>query len=410
VRALVPAEELLHLPLEEAALLPNVLSRVSELLGQDASASLGVLSARTEEALAAHANRAEETLMMRVTQREVDEYRLPEADRSVTAQRDVNIVLDAASKLAEYLGESLNRSAVEHHARVETLRTGWWANRFAVLDALHQALEQSAPRTARRLSEVRAFRDPGPPGALIARLEELAVAPAKPEASVPIARQVTVAGVQLTRADLDPDLARGSDGHVGSELRRHVGQHVDFEALRAPTPPPVLSRVHRGGWSGGSGGVFSLERQDEREINGLLGEAFVYEQFRELLPGFDYQCWRSSNAVRYGVSREGDDALGADFVYRDVSGSLTGRADAPEVYVEVKATSDEGAAPFEMTDNEWETALRIHLEGAVRAYVIVRVAHVRTTPMICRLFVDPVYLSENGFLIVEASNRRVRGW
>lgn len=379
------------------------------LLTSETAGTLTVLQARLREASIATDAAVEDALRASVSQREVDEYRLPEDARTASAERDVNIVLDAAQRLAPRFDEIVDATRVRDSGRVAVLAGGWWANRFTVLAALRQALEDVAPLTTRRLSDARAFHDPGPPGALTARITELSdsVPPPRSATPSPAARVVQLGGVRVGRDVLDRELAQGSDGIIGTELRRHAITRIDFDEIRRVEAGPLSSHRGRGGWSKGGGrSAFGGESQDDREINGLLGEAFVYELLREQLPGFDYQCWRSMNGVKYGVASEGDDALGADFIYRDLGGVLTGRADAPEVYLEVKATSSEGEVPFDISRNEWETAFRIHLEDVARVYAIVRVEHVRSSPALNRIFLDPVRLNRDGRLKVEWKDLR----
>ena len=409
VRELEPSTKLLQSLGSEAESASDVLARARQVVGQSPG-ELGVLRARLEEATSGRASDALDALLARVATREVEEYRLPEASRSASATRDVEIVLDAAVRLAPLLSETVDAAAIREEGRVAALRMGWWANRFAVLDPLRQALGSGAPETSRRLSEERAFRDPGPPGALVARLRELATRESDVERAAVVPRSVTIASVSLPATEVDADLSRGSDGCIGAEVRRHVPATLDFALLRQLTSPTVPSRAV-GGARGRRGGTnrSPAETESDRQLNGLLGEVFVYELLRDRLPGFDFQCWRSSNAVRYGVATECDDGLGADFLYHDVAGTLTGRADGPEVYVEVKATSGEGKTPFELSANEWETALQIHHERGSRAYVIIRISHVRSEPIVHRVFVDPVQLKRDGLLVMEDADLRVFG-
>ncbi|MDQ2668796.1 MAG: DUF3883 domain-containing protein [Gemmatimonadota bacterium] len=411
VQGLLPSAAVLDMPRTVPAMLHELLRSASQLLQGGTHGSLGVLLSRVDEGLLAGEAGVEDALRMRVTQREVDEYRIPEAARTMAAQRDLEIVLDAGKQLASRLGELLDMEGIAGVGRVAALAAGWWANRFAVLDALRQALEQIAPLTTRRLSEERAFRDPGPPGMLVGRIRELVDEKVRTQqVTAPAPRVIAVGGVSVVRTELDSDLVRGSDGLIGEMLRRHIVEPIDFAKARQPGPPPTRSGGRRGGGrSSRRDPQYWADRQDEREINGMLGEAFVYELFRDRLPGFDFQCWRSMNAVRYGTASEGDDTLGADFIYQDSSGLLTGRSDAPEVYLEVKATSEEGVAPFELSAGEWNTALRLHHEACARVHAIVRIEHVRDAPRLFRVYVDPVRLSHEGLLTIETADLRVLG-
>ena len=88
---------------------------------------------------------------------------------------------------------------------------------------------------------------------------------------------------------------------------------------------------------------------------------------------------------------------------------ITGRSDAPLVYLEVKTTADDGATPFDISAGEWKTALDIHTAHSDREYAIVRVEHVRSAPALHRIFVDPICLNREGFLEVEWKDLRIYG-
>ena len=409
IRVLEPPAELLEALKSEREMVSEVLALTDGFFGESIGGT-NVLRARVQEGIVAGREGARDALLMRVAHREVEEYRLPEGMRAASASRDAEIILNAAVRLAPRLGEIVAADAVLAEERVAALRAGWWANRFAMLDPLRYALASQAPETTRRLSEERAFRDPGPPGALIARIGELREPDGSSGTPMSPPRILSVAGLSLAATELEADLSRGSDGRIGAEVRRHLPAELEFDALRQLALPTVHRRSRRGGRGTRTGASREpMETDSDQQLNGLLGEAFVYELFREQLPGFDFQCWKSGNSLRYGVASEYNDALGADFLYHDVSGMLSGRTDAPEVYLEVKATSEEGSAPFELSANEWETALRISLENTNRVYVILRVARVRTAPKLHRIFVDPVQLKRDGFLLIEDADLRVYG-
>ena len=56
---------------------------------------------------------------------------------------------------------------------------------------------------------------------------------------------------------------------------------------------------------------------------GALGEHFVLQQMKQLFPDFDVTNWRSKAKEVFGHG-EGNDSLGYDFEYHDMSGTLTG--------------------------------------------------------------------------------------
>jgi len=141
---------------------------------------------------------------------------------------------------------------------------------------------------------------------------------------------------------------------------------------------------------GGGSGTTQANKKD-RDIAGLLGEAFVYEHFRAKFPGFDEMAWRSRNRNAYGLEGEGDDSLGFDFSYRDNDNQLVGRQNRPLCYIEVKSSSGDGSEPFPMSVNEWEKARYCH-QTTDTVYIILRVSHVRDNPKIADVIIDPFSL------------------
>jgi len=91
-------------------------------------------------------------------------------------------------------------------------------------------------------------------------------------------------------------------------------------------------------------------------------------------------------------------SLGYDFEYYDMRGILTGNATVQRCLLEVKSTSQDGTNAFEMTTNEWETAIRCHAGSEKAVYVIIRVIRTASKPKIMDILVDPVQLHLDGFL------------
>ena len=77
---------------------------------------------------------------------------------------------------------------------------------------------------------------------------------------------------------------------------------------------------------------------------------------------------------------------------------MTGDASVPRCLIEVKSTTEDGADAFEMTTNEWETAIRCHAGGEKAVYVIIRVVRTASQPQIMDMLVDPVQLHLDGVL------------
>src|SRR5262249_39556885 len=153
--------------------------------------------------------------------------------------------------------------------RVQALSTGWWANRFAVLAALQQALSRVAPLTAQALSDARAFRDPMPWQQLWAALPQLGPVPsASPQRPQ---REISLLGIVGTEETLDAELAKSSAGQIGVKLQGAVDPALDLSRFRGTRAEATAGRKGRGGGSGGVPRV-SAENNRDKELNGFLGE------------------------------------------------------------------------------------------------------------------------------------------
>jgi hypothetical protein len=328
------------------------------------------------------------------TKREVELYRYePEERRTLEAQETTRGLLKVAVPLAEELGERLDADRITSNSRVAALSAGWWANRFAVLAAIQYALAQEVPETARQMSAQRAFRDPVPWQELWTRFPVLSKR-SPSTASQQSTQQVGAFGITRSQEEFFRELILGSGGTLGKKLSEAVDPTLVLAALRdTHRQVPTVPATRRGRfWSGTGRNTRMIERDQDTAITGLLGEAFVYEQFRKILRNFDETSWVSTNRTRYGLDDTGNDAYGCDFIYRDVDGTLTGRTDQPECLIEVKATSEAGSSPFPISINEWEKALSCHESCGRQIYVIVRVQHIRTAPTISDILVDPIHL------------------
>jgi hypothetical protein len=212
-----------------------------------------------------------------------------------------------------------------------------------------------------------------------------------------------VLGITGTEEDLERDLAASTAGSLGTKLVASVDRTLDLRrfhgAMRAKANAPQSGK-------GGGGGArvprIVAESNRDKEINGVLGEAFAFEQFRGLLRDFDEACWVSANRACYGLPDTGTDAHGCDFIYRDIEGTLTGRADQPECHIEIKATTGDGTNPFPMSIAEWKKAQSCNASSGRQVYVIVRVRHVRTAPAIADILIDPVHLWSQHALAITA--------
>jgi hypothetical protein len=216
-------------------------------------------------------------------------------------------------------------------------------------------------------------------------------------------RKIAVFGQSRTENEVGNDLLHGTAGVIGHHLKEIATQRSLASDLwniaRGKAEIPSTKRKSRDG-GGGAGGH---ENKKDRELAGLLGEAFVYEHFRLVLPGFDEMAWLSCNRNLYGLEGPGDDSLGYDFSYRDTENRLTVRSDRPVCYIEVKSSAGEGRGSFQMSANEWEKARECH-ESADSVFIILRVAHVRDNPQIIDAIIDPFGLYRNGQLALSAQD------
>jgi Domain of unknown function (DUF3883) len=267
------------------------------------------------------------------------------------------------------------------------------------LPELSARLVRAAPLTFQRLSSANVF------DTAQSRAELQRSFPALAIEKVPVRLPVpprSLFGMTLAPDKILEDLKSGAAGKLGAALRKASSAlgGVDLNAMRsqtranAPKPP---TRTAGGGKSRGRSPRGPSAQ--ERELLGLLGEAFVYELFSRIIPGFDYTSWVSENAVRYGVNESSDDGLGADFHFFDQDGVLAGLPNM-ECFVEVKSTSGDGGGPFSISFNEWLRAEECHDQKG-KAYLVVRVAHVADAdgpPRLLDILSDPVKLEIEGKL------------
>lgn len=406
LRGAPPPAEVVEAPPHPARAVTSALERArQEILRRS---GLEIFVRRIEDLAASRPTRLEDLVPSDAPAREVDVYRFdPEAVRSAHATETAEMLARVASALAEHLGESLRADELLSSPRVAALAKGWWANKFALLVVLHDAIRERAPKTAQELSNRRAFRGTALWQELWHEFPELGPVP-QPTPKEPVRRLVELLGVRLDEDEIERDLARGSVGELGSRLTSAVSPTLDLRRLSAAHRSPAVLPERGSPGERGHHAARTTDVRAERELNGRLGEAFVFEQFRKLLPAFDETCWVSSNRVAYGLGEvAADDDLGYDFLYRDVAGALIDKADAPTCHIEVKATGgDDPRAPFPMTTAEWKDAYECHRGGSA-AYVIVRVGNVRTTPEIFDVLIDPVALWHEGKLRYRAQDLQV---
>ncbi|MDE0000652.1 MAG: DUF3883 domain-containing protein [Rhodospirillaceae bacterium] len=380
------------------AVLVEVLCRAANVVGKMPPPAM----TRLAKALRRQADRAPQSVqqleLRGVPRRELNHVvDIEETERNRMAGEAVESVLTIAEALALLYGETLDIAAVKDDARVLRHTKGWWANAFAALRFLKRAIALQAPRTARTLGKRRAFAAPRSRHDLWTACPELGDLNGDANGA-PNPPKKQILGFEKTQSEIDADLAAGGDSEIEQKLSRFVRSDIDLGALaqreRVPLDPDF--RVRR---PGGAGGWRNIQRRDEDELFGYLGERFVHEHFIAAgFPDYDASCWVSEN--RGGYKAQTSDPLfhGCDFRYRDSAGRLTGRADAPLCFIEVKATTSDGRVPFPITINEWRLAQECHDDVEERVYVIVRVRQIQEAPEIFDVIVDPVKALQEGWL------------
>lgn len=320
-----------------------------------------------------------------------------EETRGQQAMAAVDCVLKIAAALAPKHGETLDVIAERHRPLVALLCQGAWANRVSVLAAIRYAVESAAPNTASRMKERQAFRDVDDWRTLWQKFEELGEIP-KPVAPAPTKPKFELLGTGWTEEEFNSSAAEGPGGELVQRLQECINSSLDLAALRQLDRDKLPVRVKKGG-TGGGGGAGTRKRPPDAYLQmlGALGEHFVFQQMKALFPDFDVTNWRSRAKELFGYG-EGNDSLGYDFEYHDTTGKLTGNATVQRCLLEVKSTSQDGANAFEMTTNEWETAIRCHAGGEMAIYVIIRVVRTASQPQLMDILVDPVQLHLDGIL------------
>jgi len=308
----------------------------------------------------------------------------------------VEAVLKVAAALALKHGEKLKLDAVRQQPLVALLSGGPWANRISVLAAVRHALEASVPTTAARMKEQQTFRDVDDWRTLWGKFEELGETP-KPAAPTPPKPKFEILGTAWTEEEFISSAAQGPGGELVQRLEDCVKPNLDLAALRQFDREKVSTRGK--GSQGGGGGSATRRRSPEAllEMLGAVGEHFVFQQMKRLFADFDLTNWRSKAKEMFGYG-EGDDSLGYDFEYYDMNGALTGNASVPRCLIEVKSTAQDSAGAFEMTTNEWETAIRCHAGSDAAVYVIIRVVRTASQPEILDILADPIQLHLDGVL------------
>jgi len=252
------------------------------------------------------------------------------------------------------------------------------------------------------MKDRQAFRDLDDWRALWQKFEELGDIP-KPEAPAPSKPEFTILGNNWTEEDFKASAAQGPGGELVQRLRESINPNLDLAYLASLGREKLSDRIKKSRPRGGGGNGKRKRVPDAYlQMLGALGEHFVFQQMKSLFADFDITNWRSKakELFQYG---EGDDSLGYDFEYYDMEGALTRDPSIQRCLMEVKSTSQDGTDSFEMSTNEWETAIRCHSGDENAVYAIVRVIHTASKPQIMDILVDPVKLHLEG--VLDYSNR-----
>ncbi|MDP9224031.1 MAG: hypothetical protein M3P18_09265, partial [Actinomycetota bacterium] len=368
-----PPAAIRHRPHVEPGDLMAVLQEVRERLQTRDGVSL--LTGRVDAALGEPSGDLDHFTISGDRRREVQDYRdIPEPLRVAWAHDALDSLLRVASALALHHTIPFTVEHVRDDPRIVQLTTGWWANRFAVLDAAQRSIRAEAGDVlAERLSRGRAFHDPTSNWReLWRKFPELGASPDEEEPDV--SARIEIGGQELTHASAFRDLRqRGSDGLIAQRLRAAVDPGLSLSALRdVERAAPAPGRNRRRAPGEPAVRVSKPPRNEtpaDRDLNGLIGEAFVFEQLRVLLEDFDDTAWISENRSRYGLL-SGPNEQRYDFRYRDIRNALTLPGGQPECHIEVKATSGDGNSPFPMSVPEWEHAIACH-HSREATYVVI---------------------------------------
>jgi hypothetical protein len=319
-----------------------------------------------------------------------------ETVRGQQAGEAVDTILKVAAPLAAKHGESLDDGAIRGHPLVILLSRGIWANRVSVLAAARYALEKLTPRTASRMKDRQSFRELDDWRTLWRKFEELgelpkALVPARPKP------RFDILGSSWTQEEFDDSAASGPTGELARRVLDAVLLDLNLASLRGKPRARVQAKVGRSGGGAGGTGVPPRPPDEHLRMLGAVGEHFVFEQMKAVLPDWDLTNWRSKAREVFGYGA-GDDTLGYDFECADVGGKLTGRLNSPRCLIEVKSTASECGDTFEMSINEWEVAVACHACPSNAVYVIIRVAGTASKPQIVDVLVDPVALHLQGVL------------
>jgi len=183
---------------------------------------------------------------------------------------------------------------------------------------------------------------------------------------------------------------------TASPLKANLG------TVRVGLPAPAHGTDSPEPTTGGRGAVDMAE--DVPEDVGASGEYFVFLQLRSMLPNFVRANWVSKLKLHFLPGSEDiKNDVGADFIYQDMAGLLTGSGKGEVLYIEVKSLTQEAVGPVRLSIGEWERAKCCHESSGREVYVLAVVTSVTRAPRLAALIIDPVQQVSNGAATCEIS-------
>jgi len=191
-----------------------------------------------------------EILEGRIANREVLLYwKEPVTGRELDAVDTIDDLMLVAKQLAEKCEELIDESSIKANDLVLVWTGGFWANRFAALRGARDVLLAMAPRTAERLVNVRAFRDPRSWRELWDQFPELGPLGVEVPKHVPQKKELLF-GEEFNENEISQILIQGGSGQIGKALVEAVPDEPEFDAMatrdRANVTAPI-SPTKRGG-------------------------------------------------------------------------------------------------------------------------------------------------------------------
>lgn len=272
------------------------------------------------------------------------------------------------------------------------LSSGYWANRFSMIPALQDSLERRAPKALQIMKDRGAFRsvvDLRQLSSLFPEIDLKKSSELGPVKAVP--KKVKVLGLDIEEGSIHDELI--GDGSLADALTAAL-ESESFDPTSTPDREGVENptSVNRNPTRRRRTQTEIRERSEKTNLIGQIGELYVYKWLQKLdLPGFDQECWISSNRCPFLGCEDGDDSAGFDFQVKDELGKLTKNPNEPSVLIEVKSTSSEDDGQFILSAWEWQRAIKASKDDG-EEYWIVIVEEALNAPRISQIVKDPYRL------------------